>query len=249
MSIPRMSPERREAMTNLIAERLDRPMAALGIIFLLVVFGEGLATRGSGVATALFVAGWVLWLAFVAEFVARFYIAPSKTDFLRKNWWQILLLALPFLRFIRVLRVFRAARAGRVVSSAVRATRSARAALTARLGWLGAATVIVVLTSSQLLFEFGESENYAQALHDAVYAAVVGQPMTDESSFARVLELLLAIYSVVVFATLAGTLGAYFLERRDEEAAAGPPPVSPPSGSASVASPSGGGTPGGATPE
>lgn len=223
MSILRMSPERREAVSDAIAERLDRPMAALGVIFLLVVFGEGLASRGSGLARALLVAGWVLWSIFVAEFLVRFYIAPSKSHFLRKNWWQILLLALPFLRFIRVLRVLRAARASRVVSSAVRATRSARAALTARLGWLAAATVIVVLTSSQLLFEFGNSENYAEALHDAVYAAVVGQPMTDDSAFARIMEVLLAIYSVVIFATLAGTLGAYFLERRGEEAATPPP--------------------------
>lgn len=216
--MPRMSRDQREAVSEAIVERLDRPMAALGIIFLLIVFGEGLAAPGSGLATGLLVAGWLLWGTFVAEFLVRFYIAPSKGDFLKKNWWQIVLLALPFLRFIRVLRVLRAARASRVVSSAVRATRSSRAALTARLGWLAAATVIVVLTSSQLLFEFGDSENYAQALHDAVYAAVVGQPMSDESSFARVLELLLAIYSVVGFATLAGTLGAYFLERRGEDA-------------------------------
>lgn len=225
MSIPKMSSERREAVSDLIAERLDRPMAALGVIFLLVVFGEGLAVEGSGLATALLVAGWVLWSVFVAEFVVRIYIAPSKTRFLKKNWWQVLLLALPFLRFIRVLRVLRAARASRVVSSAVRATRSARDALTARLGWLAAATIIIVLTSSQLLFEFGSSENYAEALHDAVYAAVVGQPMTDDSSFARVMELLLAVYSVVIFATLAGTLGAYFLERRSEDATSTQPPA------------------------
>lgn len=217
-----MSRDQREAVSEAIVERLDRPMAALGIIFLLIVFAEGLAAPGSGLATGLLVAGWLLWGTFVAEFLVRLYIAPSKTDFLKKNWWQIVLLALPFLRFIRVLRVLRAARASRVVSSAVRATRSSRAALTARLGWLAAATVIVVLTSSQLLFEFGASENYAQALHDAVYAAVVGQPMSDTSSFARVLELLLAIYSVVGFATLAGTLGAFFLERRSEDARRSP---------------------------
>lgn len=221
------SAEDREVLTEVIAQRLDGPMAALGIIFLLVVFGEGLAAEGSTLATVLFVTGWLLWGAFVAEFLARLYIAPSKKRFLLKNWWQIVLLALPFLRFIRVLGLLRAARAGRVVSSALRATRSARAALTARLGWLGAATLIVVLTSSQLLFEFGGTNNYAEALHDAAYAAVVGEPMSDRSAFARVLEVLLAIYSVVVFATLAGTLGAFFLERRGEaagEVSAGAPP-------------------------
>lgn len=38
--------------------------------------------------------------------------------------------------------------------------------------------------------------------------------MSSGAGLAQVLEVVLALYSVVVFATLAGVLGAYFLEGR-----------------------------------
>lgn len=207
-----------------LTERLDGPMAALGLMFLLVVVGEGLAQPGSALHTTFVAAGWVIWVAFVAEYALKLIWAPDRGEFLRKSWWQLIFLALPFLRLLRVARVLRTARAGRVVSSVVRASRSARGALTARVSWLAAVTAIVILGSSQLLFEFSDIDNYATALHAAAYAAFTGEPIRDPSGFARFLELLLAAYSVVVFAALAGSVGAFFLERtREEEAVALPP--------------------------
>jgi voltage-gated potassium channel len=41
------------------------------------------------------------------------------------------------------------------------------------------------------------------------------------ASLLLLVEVVLAVYSVVVFATLAGALGAYFLERRNEREEAG----------------------------
>ncbi len=46
-------------------------------------------------------------------------------------------------------------------------------------------------------------------------AAITGSGITGSSIFSRSIQVLLAIYSVAVFATLAGTLGAYFLRRKD----------------------------------
>ena len=202
-----------------MTERLDKPMAALGVIFLLVVVGEGLAQSGTALHTALVTAGWLIWAAFVVEYVLKLAWAPDRGDFLKRSWWQLIFLALPFLRLLRVAMFLRAARAGRVVSSALRVGRSARSALTARVGWLGAVTLITILGSSQLLFEFGDGSSYATALHDAAYAAITGEPISEDSGFARVLELILAAYSVVVFAALAGSLGAFFLARNDADAA------------------------------
>jgi len=99
------------------------------------------------------VASWIVWGVFVLEFVLRAVIAPSTSDFLRRNWWQLVFLALPFFRFVRILARLRLARLGRVVSSAVRSTRTATARLSGRLGWLSAVTAIVVLSASQLLYE------------------------------------------------------------------------------------------------
>lgn len=212
-------PTEREHVAEDIAERLDAVMTALGIIFLLVVLGETLTADDEPLGRALFLAGWIIWGLFVAEFAARLVIAPSKPRFLAKNWWQVLFLVLPFLRFLRLLRLFRVARGGRVVSSAVRVGRSAAAKLVGRVGWLAAITTIVILAASQLLFEFAGYDSYPDAFHDAAYSAVSGQPIGVDHALAQVLELVLALYAVIVFAFLAGTLGAYLLERDRDKAA------------------------------
>ena len=213
-----LSPELSSA--ERIAARLDVPMGALGLVFLFVVLGQTLATDAVLVGV-LGAVGWLLWLVFVAELALRAYVARDQRRFWKRNWWQVLFLALPFLRFARALRLLRFARIARlggVVSSAVRGSRSAGRLLSGRVGWLAVVTGVVVLASSQLLYLVGSYEAYADALHAAALATISGEPLAPDDGFANVLEVLLATYSVAVFATLAGALGAYFLQRRDETA-------------------------------
>ena len=191
-------------------------MAALGVLFLLVVLGQSLATDAE-LARWLAVAGWVLWGIFVAEFAFRAYVAPDRRRFWRRNWWQLLFLAVPFLRFVRAVRgALRFLRAARVLSSAVRGSRSAGRLLSSRIGWLAVVTGVVVLAASQLLLVTGSYGTYGPALHDTTLATVTGEPLRPDDTMARLLNVVLAVYSVAVFATLAGALGAYFLRRDDE---------------------------------
>lgn len=210
------APSEREQIAEEIAERLDRPLSVAGVIFALVVLADSTIEMQGGLRTAFDVAGWVLWGLFVVEFTARLVVAPSTAAFLRKNWWQVLFLAVPFLRFLRPLARLRVPRLGRILSSAVRTSRSAGRRLSGRVAWLAALTVIVILAASQLIYEFGDYEQYLPALHDAALAAVTGEPIGQDSAVVQVLEVVLAIFSVVVFAALAGALGAFFLERRDD---------------------------------
>ena len=206
-------------------------MTGAGMIFLLLVVAETVSSPKGAVGTAFSVASWVLWAAFVAEFVLRLAIAPSWTRYLRRNWWQIVFLVLPFLRFLRVVRALRAARVGRVVSSAVRSGRTAGRRLSSRLSTVAVVTLIVVLAGSQLLFESGEYTSYASALHAAALATMAGEPTGSANGFNRFVELILIGYSMVVFATLAASIGAFLLERNTS----GPEPgdQSPPSGPSS----------------
>ncbi|MGJ7442208.1 hypothetical protein [Aquipuribacter sp. MA13-6] len=205
-----------------VAKHLDKPMSALGIVFLLVVLAQVLAEDPAFVAV-LTVVGWVLWAVFVAEFGLRAWIAKDQGVFWRRNWWQLVFLAVPFLRFARaltLLRVTRVARAGSVLSAAVRGSRSGGRLLSGRVTWLGLVTGVVILAASQLLYVLGSYDEYAVALHEAAMTTVTGTALSADGVFARLLEVTLAIYSVVVFATLAGALGAYFLQRGDQESAA-----------------------------
>lgn len=205
---------------ELLARRLDKPMGILGVIFLFVVLGQLIATEPAMV-TVLAVAGWLFWTVFVAEFLLRAYIAGFGRDFWRKNWWQVIFLLVPFLRFFRALqalrlvRVARLARYGSILSAGVRGSRSAGRLLSSRIAWLSAVTAVVILASSQLLYATGEHSSYSEALYESAMAAITGSGVTGTSIFSRIIQVLLAIYSVAVFATLAGTLGAYFLRQKE----------------------------------
>ncbi|MGY1452798.1 hypothetical protein [Streptomyces sp. SS8] len=204
----------RERLARELLDRATPVMSALGVLFLLLVLGERLARPGSALSLALAVAGWLLWAVFAAEFLTRVLIAPDTRAFWRRNWWQLLFLVLPFLRVLRLAHSVRMLRTGRVLSSVVRSSRSARRVLGDRIGWLAAVSAITVLGSGELLYEFGSYRSLGEALHATALATVTGEPLNRPGAFPKVMEIVLAVYSVAVFATLAGSLGAYFLESR-----------------------------------
>lgn len=142
--------ERREAWAEELLNRLTPAMSALGVLFLLVVVGEQFARSDSRVSLLLTVTGWALW-AVLVEFLAL--VAPSTSRFLKRIWWQLLFLVLPFLRILRLVRAIRVLRTGRVLSSAIRSSRSARSVLGGRVGWLAVTCAITVLGASLLLYQ------------------------------------------------------------------------------------------------
>ncbi|GGG46838.1 hypothetical protein GCM10011374_06520 [Kocuria dechangensis] len=208
-----------------LSRRLDRPMGLLGVLFLFVVLGQLLAQE-PGLVVFLNVLGWVFWAVFVAEFLLRAHVAGFSGAFWRRNWWQVVFLLVPFLRFFRalqaarLLRLARLSRIGGVLSAGVRGSRSAGKLLSSRIGWLAAVTGVVVLVSSQLLYVLDVYADYGTALSHAAMSTITGRELGAAGGFPRVLEVLLAVYSVGVFATLAGSVGAYFL-RGGAEAARG----------------------------
>jgi voltage-gated potassium channel len=221
----------RDELADEIARQLDRPMAAIGIVFLLLVLAETLIEPRGALGVAFQVASWLIVAAFTAEFALRLYVAPSRGAFLRRNWHQLIFLVLPFLRVFRVLRGLRAlrlGRAGRILSSALRVTRTAGRRLRGRIAWLATVTTIVVLAASQVLYELGDVDTYSEALYRAAMATITGEPTTI-GGIGRVLDVVLAGYSVVVFAALAGFVGAFLIERRRDESlvAATPDEVAP----------------------
>lgn len=204
----------REELAERIACRLDLPITAAGVVLVLIVVADNMTPADSPLKVLWVFASWGLWGLFAVEFGLRLVIAPSTSIFLRRNWWQLAFLAVPFLRFLRPLS--RTARLARVASTSVRTTRTAGRTLAGRIGWLVGVTVATVLASSELLFEYGPDLTYATALHDVALAAMGAATLDATGAVADGLEIVLAIHAAVVFAALAGSLGAYFLERRSD---------------------------------
>ena len=203
-------------------------MAALGVLFALLVLVETVSGPDGPAAGVLSVVSWILWAIFLTEFVVRATAARSTATFLRRNWWQVLFLALPFLRFVRVLWTLRtvhhAARAGRVVSSMIRTGRNAHRRLTSRVAWLVVVTACVIVGGSQILYEVDPGRPFEDALHEVALAAIAGVPLRRDG-WLRVLDVALVTYSVAALATLAGAIGSFLLERRREDGGGGHSPA------------------------
>jgi hypothetical protein len=74
------------------------PVTVAGSLHVMVLVADNLTSPSSTLDTVWVVLGWALWSLFVLEFVARLIVAPSTWRFLRGNWWQLVFLAVPFLR-------------------------------------------------------------------------------------------------------------------------------------------------------
>lgn len=207
----------RQRLAEVLYERLHPAMAALGLLFLVVVLAQSAAREETALHRVLLAATWLLWAVFAAEYALRLVIAPSTGTFVRRTWWQLLFLLVPFLTMVRALLVLRVARPTRVALAAFRGGRSARLTLTSRAGWLGMVAAIVVFAAADVLYRADAVRPYGAALHAAALAAINGEPIGSDHGVAQALDVVLAIFAVVFFATLAGTAGAYFLERRDEQ--------------------------------
>ena len=92
-------------------------------------------------------------------------------------------------------------------------------------------TVVVILASGQLLYAMDSHTDFSTALYEAALATITGAGITAEDGFAKIMQLVLAVYSVGVFAAVAGSLGAFFLREQaprssglPEEGGSGPRP-------------------------
>lgn len=222
---PDTEPSSRERLAALIENRLDIPMAVLAVAWAALIAYDLVAP--SSVRDELALAGNVIWGIFVAEFLVKLAVSGHPLRFVRRRWPSVLFLVLPALRLFRVLRAVRALRAlpaARVIGSSYRAVGTARNLLQGRLAFLLAATGIAVFSSAQMLYLLergrpGGVTSLGDALWWSVNLALTGTLVFDPVSLlGRALSIVLSAYSVVVFASVAAALGAFFIEARAERA-------------------------------
>lgn len=224
---PRCSEHHFESWLERATERLDPLMAWLGVVFALLVGYEIAVELGPGATRGVQIAGWAIWAIFAAEFSAKLWLAPSKRTFLRRHVLQALGLLVPFLRFLRFVRLVRIGRAlpaGRVAAASYRSAGSSRRLFRSRLGYLGALTSIAAIAVAELAFLFerdaegGIFGSFGDALiwSTGVVVALSADPRP-VSTGAQIAMLGGFVFGLLVVASLAGALGAFFLGGAREE--------------------------------
>jgi voltage-gated potassium channel len=215
----------RERLAIIFEERLDIPMAVLAVAWAALVTYELVITGPP--ADELVLLGNIIWIIFIAEFIAKLVISGRPLRFLRRRWPSIFFLALPALRAFRVIRAvraFRALPAARVVGSSYRAIGTARSLFGSRIAYLAVTSAVVVFSGAQLLYLVegeggGRDGSFGDALWWTANAAISGnQVFEPDTAIGRIIAVLLSVYAVVVFAAVAAALGAFFIESRAEQA-------------------------------
>lgn len=214
---------RRERAAAIVEDRLDVPMAVLAFAWGGLVAYDLVAP--ARLRSTLGLISNVIWSVFVIEFVAKLWVSGHPLRFLRTRWPSVLFLALPLLRIFRLVRALRALRAlplVRVAGSGYRTIGSARLLLSSRLAYLGAVTATVVFAGAQMLYLVEQpplegGSGLAEALWWSANLAISGNYTFQPASLAgRLVCLLLTGFAVVVFASVAASVGAFFLESRAE---------------------------------
>ena len=207
--------------------RLDRPLAVLGVVWLVLLIVE--LTRGLG--PFLTRVGLAVWVIFLVDFFVKFALVPSKTRYLRRNWLTVIALAIPALRVFRILRVLRAARAVRglrllrLLTSWNRGMRVLGRSMRRRgFGYVMLLTLLVLITGAAGMYAFEHDAARGRSMDDygtalwwtAMVLVTMGSEYWPQTPEGRFLCLLLAIYGFTMFGYVTATLATFFVARDSE---------------------------------
>jgi voltage-gated potassium channel len=207
-----------------VVKVLEWPMAALAILVIPALVMEERAMT-SGLRAAGLALNWIIWTAFLIEFVLRWTEDGRASP--KRAWFDCLLIVVtpPFgvpdamqsIRTLRVLRLLRLFRAFRVAAMALRLSK--RHFGKQQFHFVGLVAVATVLLGGRRNLRGGESENRAIATFgDAVWWAVVTattvgygdvSPITTEG---RVIAVALMLTGIGVIGVFTATVASFFFE-------------------------------------
>jgi voltage-gated potassium channel len=170
----------------------------------------------------------LIWLAFIAQFLLEFILAPVKRVYLRKRWVTALSLLLPAIRLLRIGRVarvavaVRGARMARLLEATNRSMRGLAVGFRQRgLGYLVLLTTLVAITGAAGIYRFELNApggpgfpDYGTALWwTAMLLTTMGSQYWPQTPEGRVLCLLLALYAFAIFGYVTAAIAAFFVGR------------------------------------
>lgn len=224
-----MDIERRKAALDRFERAVEVPLlvAALAMVPLLVL---PLVADLSPAAEASVVAGeWAVWAMFAFEYVVRLVLTPQRARFVRREWPDLLIIVLPFLRPLRLVRSARALRLLRLVRVAVflgEATQTGRRVLVRHhLHYAVLVTAAVVLSAAALVvaLEEGAPDASIRTFGDALWWAAatvttVGYgDVFPRTPAGRGIAAFLMVSGIALFGVITANVAAFFVAAEQDD--------------------------------
>lgn len=221
-----MTPERRQTALDRFERVVELPLLVLALAMLPLLTLPLLVDLSPSVKNAFVAADWLIWSVFAFEYVTRLILTTGRGRFIRRNWTDLLIIVLPFLRPLRVVRSARALRVLRLVRLVAvlgEVSQEARRLLVRhRLHYALLVTLTVVVGSAALALAVEGDAGNIKTFGDALWWAVttittVGYgdryPLT---AAGRGIAALLMVTGIAFFGVLTANVAAFFLERDEE---------------------------------
>ncbi len=205
-------------------------MVALAIVFVVLGFLPDYIQFTESQLTTLDALDWSLTAFFALEFTIRFLIAPSRLDYLKGHWLDLIAIV-PVVRWLRVARIARILRLLRIARMA-RIFRSldtlglniSRFLKLNGIQWMMLALTIVMIIASIAVFFFEHQVNpRVQTYWDALYASLVtwttpgyGE-ITPMTTGGRISGLVLITSGLLTWGLFIANLAAFLAARRVEQ--------------------------------
>ena len=215
----------RKKLIATIERLLEGPMILLGFVWLILLIVDLIW----GLPRLLDYLSMAIWVIFIIDFVVKFFLAPEKIDYLRKNVLTAISLIIPALRLFRIFRIvrlmrgLRGVRLVRVVASINRGMKSLAATMSRRaFAYVFFLTLVVTFAGAAGMHAIEKEspgfESYGMALWwTAMRIITAGSeyyPLTPEG---RGLAFLLALFGYGIFGYVTATLASFFIGRDAEE--------------------------------
>jgi voltage-gated potassium channel len=204
---------------------VDVPLMVLAVVWLPVLVIPLAAKLSAPVTDAFTTVDYIVWAAFVVEYLVKLYLAPSRRHFISTHLVDLLVIVVPFLRPLRVARLFRLVRILRVAVVLGEVVTRAKAVLTHRgLHYVLLTVMILVLIGAGMVLGFEHNaprsniHDYGDALWWAmVTVTTVGYgdryPVT---AGGRGVAVVLMLVGIGLVGVLTATVASYFVEQRDQ---------------------------------
>lgn len=222
--------KRKATLVQRVKDWLELPMVVLGFLWLLLLIWD--LVRGlTPVLDSLML---VIWIVFILGFALELATAPSKVEYLRRNWLTVISLILPALRVLRALRAVRmlqisrtarGLRFFRIVGSLNRGMSGIKNEFGRRgAGYVVVSTLMIMFVGAAGMFAFERNlsggpglNSYADALWwTAMIMTTLGSQYWPTTMEGRFLGFLLSLYSIGVFGYLTAVLATFFIGREKE---------------------------------
>jgi voltage-gated potassium channel len=220
----------RQRTYNSFERAVELPMLVLAFLMVPLLLGPELFDLSPELRETFFVLDWFIWAVFALELAIKTYLSQDRGVYLKRHWFDVIIVVVPFLRPLRLvtsLRFVRVARGARLLSFAMRFVYSAQAIIGRhgiRYALLAGALLFFAAAGLALLFE--REDGNINTLDEALWWAVttittVGYgdryPVTTEG---RAIAVFLMFLGISLFSLVTANVAALFVlpEQKKEEA-------------------------------